>query len=333
VRESIGAVFESLNFDERWLVLDLLLGDDLEVELPTYALQVCNPGRPWVANMVPGGRFRVEVQVAEGEDEKHLRSKKFLHDLLRPLLGEAQFEIERNAVYEFHGLVADTWRQGRVFLAGDSAHLMPPFLGQGMVSGIRDAQNLAWKLAGVVDGTFPESILDTYETERSPHVRSITASAIEIGRFVGASDPVEVAERNRRLRAGDVSGAPSFRLPALEQGPLILAGGGDLFPQPLNPVSGRPELDAVFGDDLVIVSMDGIAETDAAKWWRDSWGAHLVEVSSLGADSDPIAAWFTKAGANVAIVRPDRYVLGAGESLEAITEAVREHQDSVSPRG
>jgi 3-(3-hydroxy-phenyl)propionate hydroxylase len=318
-REAWGVGLESLDFDERWLVLDLVLPADAP-SVPDYALQVCDPSRPWVANPVPGGRYRVEVRLRDDDDIADVGDPAYLRTFLSPLLGDAQFAIERDAMYTFHGLVSTTWRVGRALIAGDAAHQMPPFLGQGMVSGIRDAYNLAWKLAGVVDGRFSEGILDTYQEEREPHSRSIIASAIEVGRFVSVSDAAAARARNAALRAGDTSTVPTFRIPDLQRGTLIRSGGGGAFPQPAHD-HGYPTLDSLLGSGFSIVSVGPIDPVDL-EWWQQ-FGVTALTLDDLGDDRDVIAAWLAKQRISVAVIRPDRCILAAGESLPEITDDVR----------
>jgi 3-(3-hydroxy-phenyl)propionate hydroxylase len=225
-------------------------------------------------------------------------------------------------VYRFHGLLAERWRSGRVLLAGDAAHQMPPFLGQGMCSGIRDATNLAWKLEHVLRFGAPLSLLDSYEQERSPHVRSVIETAIRFGEAVCVLDPDAAASRDRRMLADP---APperriGFKLRELESGPLVLAGGGGMFVQPL--VGGR-RLDDVVGQRFLVLGRSGADLGSVAEWWAQSVDAYVVALDSLGADGDPLRAWLDKRSASVAVVRPDRFVLGAGTDLGAITESVR----------
>lgn len=323
-REALGITLESLDFDEKWLVLDLTLPPDAP-EVPDYALQVCDPRRPWVSNPVPGGRYRVEVRLRADDDIAEVSSPDYLRTFLRPLLGDAQFGIERDAVYTFHGLVATTWREGRVFLAGDAAHQTPPFLGQGMVSGIRDAYNLAWKLAGVIDGAYPEKILDTYQEEREPHCRSIITSAIQVGRFVSVSDADAVSTRNEALRSGNTAVVPAFRIPNLEPGTLVRNGGGDIFPQPPHH-DIYPTLDHTLGSGFAIVSTDKLAE-EHVKWWTEHFGARSLVVADLGPDRDAVATWLAKHGVSIVVIRPDRQIMTAGNSIVDIT---RDAQDAVA---
>ena len=152
VREAIGTALDDYAFDEPWLVVDAVVPDTSR--LPDINLQICDPARePTTCSPSPGpGRHRWEFMLLPGETPEEAIEDDFIRPLIAQWEGAETIEIERKAVYRFHGLVAKTWRDGRVLLAGDSAHLMPPFAGQGMCSGLRDAINLAWKLAAVIKG-------------------------------------------------------------------------------------------------------------------------------------------------------------------------------------
>jgi 3-(3-hydroxy-phenyl)propionate hydroxylase len=190
VREQLGIALIDTGFDERWLVVDVMLHDPAMPRLPTIIQQVCDRQR--LATFVPshGSHRRWEFRLADDEQ---------VPDVWR-LLGRwgvtaQNADLVRAVGYRFHALVAERWRDGNVFLAGDAAHQMPPFMGQGMCSGIRDAANLAWKLAEVTHGGEP-SLLDSYEAERRPHVAAVTALSIQAGLLLSrlSVDPSAVPE-------------------------------------------------------------------------------------------------------------------------------------------
>jgi 3-(3-hydroxy-phenyl)propionate hydroxylase len=218
-------------------------------------------------------------------------------------------------VYRFHGLVAERWRVGRVLIAGDAAHQMPPFAGQGMCSGIRDAANLAWKLALVVRGEAVSAILDTYQQEREPHVRAIIETAIAMGKVVCMLDPVAAAARNEQMLARKRSGAQdvSVQYPDLRDGMLLpSARAGSLFPQPQSPEGHR--LDEVLGIEAVIIGR-GISPGARA-------GLRFVppEDESLRPFRPMIDAWLSAAQAPAVLIRPDKHVFGTG-APEHLAEA------------
>lgn len=319
VREAIGSRLESLNFDERWLVLDI----DLTAAAPDLpadrVIQVCDPARPHLTTPISKGRQRFEFMLMEGDDPEAIQQPESVARLLSSWLAPESYRVARRAIYTFHGLVADRWRAGRVLIAGDAAHMMPPFLGQGMCSGLRDVANLAWKLDAVVQGGAPEALLDTYQAERSPHVKRITEAAIDFGRLVCVTDPAAAAERDRRLLDADPGERDrlSFQLPRFEPGPLVLDGGGGLF---IQPVVGGQRLDDLVGPRFLVLARDAGALGGSAAWWHGI-GAHVTTLAALG---DPATArWMDRFGAGVVVVRPDRYVLGTAPSLDTITAKVQ----------
>ena len=194
VREQLGIGFHDLGYDERWLVVDVMLHDAAVPPLPTIIQQVCDRRR--LATFVPshGLHRRWELRLADDE---------LVPDVWRLLapwgVTAGNADLVRASAYRFHALMADRWRDGDVFLAGDAAHMMPPFMGQGLCSGVRDAANLAWKLAEVIhDGADP-ALLDTYEAERRPHVEAVTALSIQAGELLGrlSVDPTALPEPDR----------------------------------------------------------------------------------------------------------------------------------------
>ena len=259
----------------------------------------------------------------DGDDPATMLQASRIRDLVTPWFPERPFELERAAIYTFHGLVAENWRHQRVFLAGDAAHQMPPFLGQGMCSGLRDAANLAWKLDLAIRANAPHDLLNTYAEERRAHVRSVAESAVRIGRLICTIDPEEAAERDRRMLSDTKppSQRIAFTLPALRPGSLVRENGGDLFVQPTG-ADGR--LDDVIGSRFAV-----LARTPApigpgpADWWRDRMGAFVAAVGQLPpAHAKGVLSWLDNHDSDVVVVRPDRYVLWAGPDLDDVTRKV-----------
>ena len=183
-RKTVGLPLEDLSFDQEWIVVDAEMFDDATVELPLGVRQYCFPERP--STYVKGTRNyrRWEFQVQPDDNVAELNSDTGLWTLLSPWITPNDARLVRSAVYRFHAVVAPSMQTGNVFLAGDSGHQMPPFLGQGLNSGMRDAVNLAWKMAFVKRGLASTSLLDTYSIERVPHVRSVVAHAADMGRLI-----------------------------------------------------------------------------------------------------------------------------------------------------
>lgn len=321
VRDAVGIKLNSLNFDEQWLVLDVRI-DRPQESLPVdHVVEVCDPARPCLSTPISSNRQRLEFMLLPGEDPEQMRRPDVVTGLLNSWIAPDSCEIERAAVYTFHGLVAERWRTGRVLIAGDAAHQTPPFLGQGMCAGIRDAANLAWKLARVIKDGAPEALLDTYELERSPHAVKVINAAIRIGKVICELDPQRAAERNRLLRANDseIRKGLSFALPRLEPGPLILDGGGSLFVQPM--VDNR-RLDDIVGSRFLVLGRSRAAFGQTADWWSDELDARVALLADF---NDPtLDLWFERHRTEVVVVRPDRYVLGTANNLDRITASIRD---------
>ena len=191
-RERLGVRLVGSTYSERWLVVDAIVRNH-GVKQITFT---CDPRRPRVELPAVGERVRWEFMQLPGESEETLKRDETIRALVAEAAGDRSFEIERKAVYAFHARVAEHWRRGRVFLAGDAAHLMPPFAGQGMNGGMKDASNLAWKLAAVLRGLAPDAILDTYEVERAPVVRKMVEVSRRLGAVIMPTNRIAAAARN-----------------------------------------------------------------------------------------------------------------------------------------
>lgn len=309
VRAAIGAELDDYGFDEPWLVVDAVTPD--AARLPSINLQVCDPARPTTCVLMGPGRHRWEFMLLPGETAAEVLNDSFVLPLIEAW-DCGPVEIERKAVYRFHGLVARQWRKDRVLLAGDAAHQMPPFAGQGMCSGLRDAANLAWKLAAVLSGQADEALLDSYQPEREAHVRTYIELAIGMGRVVCTLDTEMAARRDEAMLAQRAAGhAP---LPPAAPAPMAssailagAAGAGTLFPQ---PIAGPPEapsrLDDVLGEGPWLISRAPGAQPDAIG----------LDEARLAPFSGELAVWLDRHGAEAVLVRPDRYVFGAGAAAD-----------------
>ncbi len=184
VRKSVGLSLDDLGFDQDWLVVDLLVPDKAVSGLPDVTRQVCDPRRPTTLVSGHGNYYRFEFQIQPGEEPADMRTEERVWQLLEPWISPKHASLVRTATYRFHAVVANSLRNGRVFIAGDAAHQMPPFMGQGLNSGMRDAFNLAWKLAYVTRGISGNNLLDTYSAERIPHARGTVAQSVETGRLI-----------------------------------------------------------------------------------------------------------------------------------------------------
>ena len=181
VREALGIAMEGDSFGERWLIVDLLGTPDRFRHTRVY----CDPRRPAISLPGPNGTRRYEFMLRAGENEENLLEEAVVRQMIAERsAGDRDLPIARKVVYAFHARVAQHWRRGRVFLAGDAAHLSPPFAGQGMNSGVRDSLNLGWKLACVLRGDLGPGLLESYEQERKPHAWALIEMAMRIGHFM-----------------------------------------------------------------------------------------------------------------------------------------------------
>lgn len=177
VRKQLGIDMVGSSFSSRWLVVDTDQDDDPFWQTRVY----CDARRPVVEVPGPHHTRRFEFQLKSGETDAQVLSPECLHTLLRPFKGDAPVSIVRKTVYTFHARVAERWQVGRVFLAGDAAHLTPPYAGQGMNSGVRDAHNLGWKLIAVLKGQMAATALLSYESERRDHAWALIKLALNLG--------------------------------------------------------------------------------------------------------------------------------------------------------
>jgi 3-(3-hydroxy-phenyl)propionate hydroxylase len=321
VRTLSGIKLIDFGFAESWVVIDLILKDRIDT-LPINTTFGADPARPYAAIELPGMRYRFEFMLLPGETAEQLTTQSAAERLVSKWIDPSEIHrIERSVVYTFRGASADTWRKGRIMVAGDAAHLTPPFLGQGLCSGVRDVVNLAWKLDHVLRHGAPHALLDTYQTERDPHVRNVVNTSIELGKVLCVLDPKVAKERDEKLL--NSGKAPdqrvTFKLGELVPGPLVLAGGGMFMISP--SVDGVP-LDELVGQRFLVLARDESDLTASAQWWTKI-GARLATLAQLPTTDDSLKRWMDKRNANVVIVRPDRYVLAAGESLDAITAEVK----------
>ncbi|MBR0974940.1 bifunctional 3-(3-hydroxy-phenyl)propionate/3-hydroxycinnamic acid hydroxylase [Bradyrhizobium japonicum] len=316
VRRFIGSGMDDLGFHERWLVIDVLLKRDRD-DLGDYSIQHCDPRRPATYVRGTGTRRRWEITVLPDEDSQEVTQPANVWKLLSRWITPEDAELERAAVYTFHSVIAQQWRSGRLLLAGDSAHQTPPFLGQGMCAGIRDAANLAWKLASVIRDRATPDMLDTYQSERQPHVREFIELAIRLGGIINTK-AIEAG-----LAAGEARANAPVRLevkkpllgPGLVLGDLPLAG--HLVPQfELN--DGRRS------DDRTGYSHVLLVETAAAPPSRLALSQAGIEILTSD-DAEGVGSWLREHGIIAALVRPDRYVRGSarnGTELDRLIAAI-----------
>jgi 3-(3-hydroxy-phenyl)propionate hydroxylase len=342
VRKQLGIRLDDLAFDEWWMVVDAFAGD--LTKRPDKCFQYCWPSRPGTFLPGPGKLRRWEIKLLPGETPDDFVSNEQIVKVLRGFTDTSDLTLWRSAVYRFHALLAQSWRKDRIFLMGDAVHQTPPFLGQGLSAGVRDAVNLAWKLALVLSGKAGDALLDTYETERKPHVGAVVATAKEFGKIIGELDVAKAKARDERLRAELRAGtAETIRqkfIPDLTSG--LIAGGaqlaGSLFVQPtVRGADGKAvRLDDVLkpGFAVVTASAEALSGLSAeARELLDNLGAERVVISQ-GAAAAPddilvlseqgtlFADWLGAHAVSAVIVRPDRYVFAGARNAEELNELV-----------
>jgi 3-(3-hydroxy-phenyl)propionate hydroxylase len=325
VRRFMGAALQDLRSHERWIVLDMVL-DSPPAGVPEAidengvvidAIQYCDPARPTTFVPMPGKRHRWEFMLMPGDDPTTITQPESIYALLKPWnVDPARSQIERALVYTFHSALATHWRRDRLLLAGDAAHQMPPFLGQGMCSGLRDAANLAWKLSAVIAGGSPESLIDTYESERKEHVRAFIELAVELGGVIQTTDPAKARQRDLDLVAN-----PSMLRPITPRlGPGLDAGA----PLPVGTRVAQPRLadgsrlDDHIGYRFAVLARRDLIETLPAAMGRWPYGVQIDMVTADGEAADYLASM--KAAA--LLIRPDRYILGVASTTAELASAL-----------
>ena len=342
VRGKLGATVTDLGFFFDWLIVDVLPREP-KVWRPLN-IQVCDPRRPTTLVSGGPGRRRWEFMRLPGEDLDELNRAETAWRLLAPWdVAPDNAALERHTVYRFQARWVDTWRKERLLLAGDAAHQMPPFAGQGMCSGLRDVANLAWKLDLVLAARAPAELLDTYPSERIPHVRTVIDFSMALGKVICIADPAEAAGRDTMMTAAVASGQQSTPPPAPAIGPGILRDGdphaGRLFPQ--GRVQNGAEVglfDDVVGRGWMLLSTTGdplaTLDPESAALFRTLGGiATHVGPSAPVRDLDGVyARWFSETGAAVVLQRPDFYVFGAAPSADQAAALVADLRRAIAEK-
>jgi 3-(3-hydroxy-phenyl)propionate hydroxylase len=313
VRRFMGAALQDLRSHERWIVLDMILDQPPggvpeaadETGRVVDAIQYCDPARPTTFIPMPGKRHRWEFMLMPQDDAAAITRPERIYAMLKPWkIDPARSTIERAVVYTFHSALATQWRSARLLLAGDSAHQTPPFLGQGMCSGLRDAANLAWKLRDVIAGDAPDGLLDTYESERKEHVRAFIELAVELGGVIQTTDPEKARQRDRDLIAN-----PTMLRPIT---PRLGPGMHGDAPPPAAERAAQPRLaDGMRLDDRVgyrfaVLATRRLLDALPASTRAKLDGINLVPVVADGGAADYLAGLRAEA----VVIRPDRYILG-----------------------
>lgn len=332
VRQSMDATWFDKGFQADWLVVDIIPDENVSNNIPEHATQHCNPERP--TTIAPAGIFdgkylrRWEFMRLPHESAAELENEEKVWELLKPWVTPEQATLIRFKLYNFKSLISKKWRQKRVLIAGDAAHIMPPFMGQGMCAGFRDTLNLSWKLSGVLNGQYNSEILDSYFVERSPHVNDVIDLSMFLGKVICVSDPVEARQRDQAFFDGVALPPPNF--PDLTQG--ILAKSPQFNPQQivgkLSPHSilqcgsTQKRLDDLIAGKFALLTL-GQAPTASTSNFQvislaDSKSRDVQQVISQFMQQHNIQAM---------LVRPDFYIFGAVEKAEDAQQLVEYFED------
>lgn len=322
VRASIGSKMRALGFEQRWLVVDIRT--DAELGQWEGVHQVCDTERAATYMRIGTDRYRWEFRLHDDESAGDFTELDNIVPLISPWLRTAhnpELALIRSTEYTFRAQVVDRWRDRRIFLLGDAAHLTPPFIGQGMGAGLRDARNLAWKLAGIMGGSFHDDALDTYQSERKPHVTSSIELAVAIGWAITGGGATTAAVRKHlapalghipfvRTKVTDSATPRLARSMFVADSPLSRGRAGSLCPNSI--VDRRVRVDEVAAGRFLFISNTPLTREQRTEVTRR--GATVVEVPA----SSELGQWLHRGHARAAIVRPDRTVMATSRSVPSL---------------
>ncbi len=332
VREQLGITVIDKGYFFDWLILDVVPHGDYKVVPAQW--QLCDPNRP--TTLVPGGpgRRRWEFMVKPDESSEEIASPESAWKLLEPWgITKDNATLERSAVYRFQARWAETWRVGRSMIAGDAAHLMPPFAGEGMCAGFRDALSLGWRLNAIIEGKLKDAVLDSYESERIHHAKHYIDFSQELGNIICITDPEKAAERDRTMKAAlTARNHEPISGDLVHLGPGVwcedTAAAGEVSTQGVVEVDGkRDRFDQVVGLGWMIIGLN----IDPAQALNDDQLKSLhrldgrtIIIGTPGTDCDAIdvegtyAQWMASIDATYFILRPDFYVAATANSADLL---------------
>jgi 3-(3-hydroxy-phenyl)propionate hydroxylase len=352
-RKTLGIGLQDFHQDAAWLVVD---AEAVRADpFPMWNYQVCHPARPTTFVHGRGKHLRWEFKLRRDETPEEVlrpeRLRALIHRAPRVGIDPELITIQRSAVYTFHATIAERWQQGRVFLLGDAAHQMPPFLGQGACAGMRDAMNLTWKLQMVIQGQAPASLLASYEVERRPHVQTIIQRVITFGSVIQTTNWMQAWLRDRVMQLQSLLGRSMVPeggfSPPLRDGILAAVPPGMSKSRNAKAAHGRGSLllqrpvtlpdrrivplDEVLGQGFALVAYDcnplhAVPVETLTRFTQ--LGGRVVYIAPSQASADPslpdgvrdhtgaLQQWFASHSMQVVLVRPDRYVFGGSPLTE-----------------
>ncbi len=310
-RKQIKTTMDNLGFTQKWAVVDLILKKKKN-NLPDRTIQYSNPKQPATYCRNVGKRRRWEFAIKKNHSDKKVLSERYIWNFLKPWLKKSEAIIERKTIYTFESAIARKWRKGRVFIAGDAAHLMPPFMGQGMCAGIRDASNLAWKIANCLRNKFNETLLNTYQSERSLNVKEYIETTMRMGEFVNAVESIQITDNIRSDNKG-IKSMQSIK-PKLGKGlgNLKDKNRGKTFPQ--FKLKNNKTLDNNFSKKgMIVLSSDINPKT--SKYYSILKAKNFSNVSR----------YLKNIKSKAILVRPDRFILASARSNKEVNLLLKKY--------
>ena len=312
-RDQMKTKMDNLGFTQKWAVVDLILKKKKN-NLPDRTIQYSNPKQPATYCRNVGKRRRWEFAIKKNQSDKKVLSENYIWNFLKPWLNKSEAIIERKTIYQFESSIARKWRKGRIFIAGDAAHLMPPFMGQGMCAGIRDASNLAWKIATCLRVKHNDTFLNTYQSERSLNVREYIETTMRMGEFVNAVESIQITDNISSDNKG-IKSMQSIK-PKIGKGlgHLKDKNRGKIFPQ--FKLNKNISLDDNFSKKGILILSSDI-KTKALKNYP------LVNSKKF----KKLSVYLKNINSKAIIVRPDRFILGSANSNHEINLLLKKYSE------
>ncbi len=338
IRELIGQAFSGQSYVEDWLIVDAGQREGKAIDHVEF---ICDPKRPTPHMPAPGGRERWEFMLQKGETREEMEQPEKIRELLKPWIDTKELNIERKAVYRFHARCCNSFQKGRVFLAGDAAHITPPFVGQGLVAGLRDIANLGWKLAWVLQGKADERILASYDTERRPHAKKMIELAKVMGHLVMPGNLLKAMVVHATIKSlcrlplsrdylTELKVKPHNRytkgLFIKKLGRQYFGAGGQIEQVRIrDSMNDSQPSDNILGDAFAVIGLGVdprlyIDSPTCLQWQQQGGVFHAVSNTAImpqgsGWLADISQAWLAKAARPwVVVVRPDKIVITEGEA-------------------
>ena len=328
ISHNISNKVKDLGFDEKWLVIDLNIKKDTfkTKKLPNYTVQHCNPIRPMTRCFINPKKRRWEIKILPSDDLNKIIQKKFLWSILSPWLTPDDAEIERAQIYTFHSIIKNKWRKNNMVIAGDSAHQSPPFLGQGLCAGIRDASSLAWRLARIINGRADNSLLDSYTNERKKHVLEFIKLATRCGELINTGKKSLI---NKYFNSSLKENNASFNYPK----PQLGKGVWEYGKIPLGQITPQFFFRKRLLDDKAIYKFILLENCNLKNNLQNQDKKLLkeFEIIIISANKE-IKSWLKTINAHVALIRPDRYLYGVANNYSETTKLLNSLRYKLGPK-